>query len=127
VDWNEKYSVGDALIDNEHKVIFDLINQIEGADSLGEITTFIASTLESYVSEHFHHEEFYMAKIGYPDLEEHRQHHEEFAAKAVQMIDELGGGNSVQQMEVKTYLQNWLQNHILEEDMKFRDWVLSQK
>jgi hemerythrin len=127
MEWNDTYSIDGGEIDREHKIIIDLINQIEGAEALQDVTENITSTLETYVAEHFLHEEEYMASVGYPGLEEHKEMHRKFSNVAVNMIDELGSSGSVAQIELKTFLQNWLQAHILDEDMKIRDWVTASK
>ena len=123
--WEERYSIDGGEIDREHQIIFDLINQIEEVEAHQDITTDITSILEAYVAEHFLHEEEYMASVGYPGLDEHREMHRDFTAVATRLINDLGQGGSVAQIELKTSLQNWLQAHILDEDMKIRDWVQS--
>jgi hemerythrin len=127
MEWNETYSIDGGEIDREHMIIIDLINQIEEAEALQDVTENITSTLEAYVAEHFLHEEEYMESVDYPDMEEHREMHRKFSNAAVKMIDELGSSGSVAQIELKTFLQNWLQAHILDEDMKIRDWVKANK
>ena len=125
--WEERYSIDGGEIDREHQIIFDLINQIEEVEAHQDITTDITSILEAYVAEHFLHEEEYMASVGYPGLDEHREMHRDFTAVATKLINDLGQGGSVAQIELKTSLQNWLQAHILDEDMKIRDWVLENQ
>lgn len=127
MEWNDTYCIDGGEIDREHRIIIDLINQIEEAETLQDVTENITSTLEAYVAEHFLHEEEYMESVGYPGLIIHREMHRNFSNAAVQMIDELGSKGSVAQIELKTYLQNWLQAHILDEDMKIRDWVKANK
>ena len=37
MEWNDTYSIDGGEIDREHKIIIDLINQIEGAEALQDL------------------------------------------------------------------------------------------
>ncbi len=124
MEWKDKFSLGNEGIDNQHKMLFDLVGQIEAAASLRRSTEEIVATLKEYATRHFADEEAFMAAVGFPDLEAHREMHKRFAARVVGMEESLESGSPLAQIELKTFLQNWLEFHILDADMKIRDWVV---
>lgn len=90
----------------------------------------ILDRLKRYTIEHFSREEEYMTKAGFPGLGEHLKEHENFNewletirstyARFPQSPFIIGDS-------VNDYLQCWLRHHILTEDMKYRDYILSLK
>ena len=82
-DWRPEYSVGIAKIDDQHKSLFRLLGELSVAIiqiNQNDIK-YILNTLENYMLYHFSSEEHLMDKYDYPDLEEHKNEHEEFKAR----------------------------------------------
>jgi len=130
VVWNDDLSVSNDDIDDDHKGLFELINDLANADMSHDYINLIIDRLKKYTVEHFTREEEYMASIGYPGFEEHLAQHEEFKewletirstyARFPQSPFIIGDS-------VNSYLLRWLRNHILTEDMKYRDFILKQE
>ncbi|MDH5360558.1 MAG: bacteriohemerythrin [Gammaproteobacteria bacterium] len=128
--WTEKLSVGDAEIDEDHKELFDLINKLESADKSRSSMANIIGQLEDYANEHFSREEVLMREVGFPGYSEHVKEHHAFvewldtvkktysrAAESPFLISDL----------VNDFLEKWLCEHIMTEDMKYRDFILETK
>ena len=78
IKWKKEYKVGIKKLDNQHKKIIKILNQIIKLQETGkdekEIEK-ILSNLQNYIKEHFRTEEEYMLKYHYPRYEEHKKEH----------------------------------------------------
>lgn len=128
-----KYKTDIALIDDEHKHLFEIIEQTNNLihanmlhDKYDEIIHLL-NELKTYTEIHFSDEEFLMERISYPGIEAQKKAHSAFVDKLVHIdIDELDEIDSHQQtylFELINYLLNWLSNHILASDMKIGEYI----
>ena len=125
ITWNEAFSVGVDELDQHHRHLAELINQLaeHGADDLRSAAMVdILSALIGYAEYHFRKEEELMASTDYYDLEYHRQEHRHFC----EVISETCYGASLGLVGVKelfSYLTRWWRNHIMLEDMKYKPYL----
>ncbi|MEH6650994.1 MAG: hemerythrin family protein [Motiliproteus sp.] len=78
--WQEKMSINNKCIDDEHKYLFCLINSVEIAlklESGDKYITMLLDQLEEYTRDHFSHEEAIQIKIKYPYYPQHKQEHQQ--------------------------------------------------
>jgi hemerythrin len=121
--WKDAYSVGYAKIDEQHKKIIKLINDLYSAymkKSEPVSITRIMSELTSYAKEHFSEEERLFRQYNYIETEEHTKEHALFTRKIGEFVEECGKNEHLLSMKLTTFLQKWLINHILESDMKYK-------
>ncbi|MCW8836239.1 MAG: bacteriohemerythrin [Rhodospirillales bacterium] len=121
-EWNDSLSVGVSLVDEDHKLLIDLVNQMH--DSIGDpeeratLGTVLATLIE-YTKFHFAREEGVMEACGYPMLDKHREEH----AKLTQQVDDLEKkyktGDAHVGDEVMDFLKRWLTEHIMKSDTAF--------
>ena len=123
-DWDDKYSIGNAMVDAEHKKLFELAktayiyaNKSISKEQMKEI---IAGFF-SYMKEHFAHEEEYQKSIGYPRLEEHSKIHKEIVHSMSELITKTKNINEMKENLVMI-AKSWLLEHIMQEDMKIEEW-----
>lgn len=126
INWSDRYSVGVAKLDEQHKQIIGMLNRLvtspEARDANSETISEILTTMTRYSLEHFKTEEGLLKKHGYPDLDKHRQEHIAYRKKAIDFSTATSlGVESVPQILV-TYLFEWWTKHILEEDMKYKSF-----
>lgn len=120
--WKSEFSVGLKTIDQQHRVLVDLIDLLmaeqererSGSDELEAVST----ALLNYCRAHFAFEESVMTRIGYGDLREHRKIHEGFLDLADSKVQQLHAGQTNLQ-EIIDLLKSWLIDHILKEDVKY--------
>ncbi|WP_020674757.1 bacteriohemerythrin [Geopsychrobacter electrodiphilus] len=120
--WNEKYSVGVTELDEQHKSLIHMINEMHYAmnnDKGQEAITSIIEQMFAYMELHFSTEEGYMQQFGYLGLLAHQKSHEEFRSKARDLRERVSAGEFVLSFEILQFLSDWLQNHILVSDMKY--------
>ncbi len=117
--WDEKYNVGDKTINKQHQQLFKIGNEIQYA-KLSEAGKYVMKLLK-YTKNHFAHEEAYMKKNDYPELEQHKEMHDELIIK----LGEISSGfinNEDDFAQFKSFVYEWLTNHILHEDKKFFEY-----
>lgn len=122
VDWKPEYSVGNAEIDEQHRRLVGLINQLHDAMKAGgrhEDLMKIMNELVSYTRYHFAHEEKLMQRAGYPDLAAHQRTHRAMVEQVEKLRQEAGTSRAGFSIKLMGFLKSWLTDHILGSDMKY--------
>jgi hemerythrin-like metal-binding protein len=125
-EWTEKYSVGNPLVDAYHHIFFQMVEEFRTALSQRESQAMEdrIAFLVDYTLMHFDSEEKLMEKVGYPDLEAHKEVHRKFREDMLALQERYRSGEeAVNAEEVLRVVQNWFANHILGTDMEFRPFV----
>jgi hemerythrin len=120
--WEEKYSVGIQSIDNQHKEIFNHLNELLQAMKEGKaenVTTKIILELAKYAKIHFQKEEFFFQRFNYPQADEHIREHQLFIEKVESFKTEFKSGRITLTFELLSFLKNWIDHHIMEVDKKY--------
>ena len=120
--WNETYSVGVRELDEQHKSLIHMINEMHYAmnnDKGQEAISSIVEQMFDYMETHFRTEEGYMQQCDYLGLLAHQQQHEEFRGKARDLRERVNMGEFVLSFEIVQFLSDWLQKHIMVTDMKY--------
>lgn len=115
--WKEnEYSVGHAEMDDQHRLIFSIINELfsnENAKSKIEVLT----ELIDYSNVHFSSEEAMLNDISYEERFDHALLHDEYNKRLVYFLDHI---NDVEIEEIYEYAKLWWSSHVLVEDMKYK-------
>jgi|GEM_PF-43570 len=158
LEWTPAMSVGDPVMDADHRGLVRLINQLAGvagsgggaasADAGGgggtgtgagsgtgtgtgtgveggrgdesDVLEEVLDELLTYALDHFSREEEYLARAGYPGLEDHRSRHEELTRRVLDIHARFTAGFRIGVgAELAAVLTDWLRTHILEEDMAY--------
>lgn len=119
ISWDESLSVGISTIDEHHRYLFDLVNDLIevvanklGARELGRVL----KALGQYAMVHFMAEERMMQQYNYPRLHIQIQQHHIFLERMKEFNEELHQNPLIAQFEILVYLRNWLVAHIRDED-----------
>ncbi len=123
--WNESFSVGVRELDEQHKELIRMINKlIETRDTKvdSEMISDILTKMTKYAGYHFQTEEQYMIEYDYPDYSSHREQHKEFRKKTVAFCMDTMAYKETIPTEILSYLKNWLTNHILKSDIKYKSF-----
>ncbi|MCB1853155.1 MAG: hemerythrin family protein [Gammaproteobacteria bacterium] len=128
VEWSDKLSVGIEEIDDQHKQLANLVNRMHeaiqerhGNQVVGEIL----EELTNYTRIHFAVEESLMRILGYPDYEEHQEHHEQLLEQVVDLKAKVAAGKASIGFELMHFLKLWLTKHIMKEDMAYSGFFLA--
>ncbi len=129
IEWDESYSVGVGELDDQHKVLFRMIDkllEVPDARTGSKIITDVLSEMRAYTSYHFESEEKYMSECAYPDLEGHVRQHEYFCKKVDELLSNITGQQDVLLSDMTNFLYNWLSNHILGSDKKYAPYLIAR-
>ncbi len=128
--WDESLSVGVELMDEQHRVLFqcinDLLNAMEspgGARERGVVLGDVIAHLLDYTNFHFRAEEALMEKYQYPDLDVHKGEHKGFIDIVNKMSDAYASGDHYLSLSLLEFLVNWLKNHIMGTDRKYTPYI----
>jgi len=126
IQWTDSLSVGIDAIDNEHKKLLSMINQLQTAAHYKTDESLVESTLNDlidYTKYHFSREEALMKKNNYPDYDAHKKTHEEMVKQVSQFIDEYRVDKTRTIENVILYLKTWLINHIKGSDQNYAPYI----
>ena len=110
-------------IDEEHKRLFQMINEafelVEKTEDVTAIGQSLIANLKDYAATHLAHEEAYMESIHDPELPLQKTEHAAFAKTINEFkLDTTSPRNAKRSLnELLTYLVHWLYHHILSSDM----------
>lgn len=121
IPWDESLGIGIDVIDEHHRYLFLLINDLYGviADRQGarEVVRVVRS-LEAYAKVHFLAEEKMMRSYGYAEIDEHIRQHRAFEQSMTAFYEEMHSNPLVARVDVFSYVCQWLTQHIRKEDTK---------
>ena len=132
VTWEEKYATGIELIDNQHKELFNLTNQLHRA-CLGGVKEAVPVFLDTmnmmvhYFRFHFGAEEKLMERINYPDYQKHKQQHDTLEKNIYNSVKEFKEGNKSVTNNVVKILKEWVFDHIAVYDIQYASYIADQK
>ncbi len=129
--WDEGMSVGIDTLDDDHKKIIAILAELLSAahDKVSSKTIEeIFTELEHYVVLHFQREEELLTQINFTDLDNHKKSHQAFIDKIPELKQEWLAKDSFETAEKITYfLQQWIVNHILVEDLDYVKEIFNQQ
>ena len=118
--WDPTYSVGIAVIDEQHKRIIEYINELNKA-TLYQDNRSVNSVLlhlVDYTISHFSFEESLMEEANYTMLEAHKKVHQSFMQRIEFFKERYNNGEDITK-QLMNELQMWLINHIQHEDKDY--------
>lgn len=122
ITWNDTLSVGIKSIDDQHKKLVALVNDLhdgmmggKGNDVIGKVL----AELIAYTKSHFAAEETLMKNKNYPEYAAHKVEHDKLTKKAVELEQQFKAGKAAMTIEVANFLKSWLTDHIMKTDKKY--------
>ena len=113
---------GNAVIDREHRELFQAVNQLMDSCGKGQGRAMIMPSIQfllSYVDKHFAHEEQLQQSCGYPGIVAHKAFHAEYKKTLKEIMDQIPeAGPSVADLGKLNRHIAVLINHIRIEDKK---------
>ena len=131
--WSNDYLIGDETIDDEHKELFRIINafhdkwQARRENEDREAIAGVLNRLVSYAEAHFQHEETIMRGADFPLIDDHRSIHEGLFERIFQIHREYAEQDMRLEQHTLNFVRNWLLNHIIAEDYRFRDHLAAKQ
>ncbi|WP_198969829.1 bacteriohemerythrin [Xylophilus sp. ASV27] len=122
-EWADDMVIDGGPIDQDHRHLVDLVNELHTATSHGTGRSVVASILSRTIEstrEHLVREEELMARMAFPDLEAHKQVHAAFMEKLLQLQRRLDDGSITVASQLSEVLRDWLSLHIRRHDKEFQ-------
>jgi hemerythrin len=126
--WNDSLATGQPQIDDQHKKLFDAVNDLIKTAEAGKAEADIKKSLDfltDYTIKHFFDEQALQQKYQYPDYQNHVKYHEEFKATVRDLSHQLilkGTSKELVDDLCKKFV-DWLLNHIEIQDKKFAAYI----
>jgi|SRR5208283_5419601 len=122
--WTERLSVGVGVLDDDHKKLVAMVNELYDAMQAGhgrEHLGRILGELVQYTKGHFAREEAFFAKTGYPAAVPHKHEHEALTRQVIDVQQKYAAGHAATlSLDVMHFLKDWLVNHIQRSDQSYR-------
>lgn len=119
-----QYGTNVGFADDEHKILFGLLNKVYDDAIGGEARTTIGSSLDAliaYVVDHFAHEEKEMQAKKYAGFERHKAEHDALVIICAELQKKFHAGEADVTEEVGQMVKGWLDDHIPNFDMSYAD------
>jgi hemerythrin-like metal-binding protein len=127
--WKDEYSVGIEEMDNDHKKLLNLINQLQTAVHYYTGKEFEEKALDElvdYTKTHFKKEEKLMEENDFADLEAHKLQHQQFIDKVSHFVEQYKKDSDITMVDTLKFLKEWLIKHINGTDKEYGK-VLNEK
>ncbi len=128
--WIPSFNTNIDIIDQQHRMLVDLVNQLNEAHQTGKDRQILLKLIEKlgvYAATHFAREEDLFEAHGYPNADEHLQEHDYFEDMLFQFEDEFKAGKQDLTFNVLMFLSDWLVNHINGSDKDYIPFLTTNK
>ena len=127
-EMKNEYLTGIEMIDEEHTKLFEIADKLYNLlndqfipDKYDYILE-VVGELKDYAKKHFADEEAYMEKINYKRMFTQKIQHAEFVEKMSSYNPEkIDADQKEACMDILEFINNWLVEHILENDLKIAE------
>ena len=131
VQWQNSYSVGIKVIDDQHMKLVKLTNKlfascISGNERTKSDSIFMSVVNEviDYVGYHFSTEEKIMERINYPEYKRHKKEHVDFVKEVLAKVGEFKTSKANTSLYFVYFLRDWILQHIAVNDKKLGKYIL---
>ena len=120
--WNEKYNTGIKEIDDQHKKLVNILNELYESfidRTTNEKLKAVVQEMDRYTEYHFGVEEKYFKEFNYKGANEHITEHEIFIHKVKVFKQDIEEGKVSVTFQLMNFLRSWLIEHINGTDRKY--------
>lgn len=122
-EWDQRFDVEYEEITQQHKELIRLVNKLSEAmqnNKSREVMSEIIEEVVNYGIYHFDTEEALFDEYDYVNKTEHIAQHTYFKNKAKELVEANQDETFKLSIETLHFLVNWITEHILETDAKYR-------
>jgi len=127
VTWSQTFSVGVKVIDDQHKELLELVNDMYNhivGDEKAEKAFFkkIVKKTVNYIKVHFSTEEKILKAVKFQGYAEHKRAHDSFIFKVIENVRDYEDGKRVTLTSITHFLKDWILTHIAIEDKQYFEY-----
>ncbi|MCK5367822.1 MAG: hemerythrin family protein [Cyclobacteriaceae bacterium] len=129
IEWNERYIFNIREIDDQHKKLVGMLNELYDAHNEGKVIKIMINIIRrliEYTKYHFSTEEKYFDQFDYPEKVEHKQEHKEFCETVLDFEKKIKNGEVLLSSEVLSFLKEWLISHLEGTDKKYVPFLIEK-
>lgn len=127
LQWRDQLSVGNDLIDSDHKYLIEIINKAEvnlKANNRAALLR-VLDELSAYGKTHFEREELIAHAVGYPGAAQLHESHGNLVTALDKFRDDTGSvWTADAATQFTTFLRDWLIQHLIKEDLPMKPWLI---
>lgn len=121
INWEERYTLGIPVIDEEHKRLVELCNNLyksilsvqkNSSEERKEAVKNALRECADYTQTHFKNEEKLMQLCKFSGFDAHKKEHNEFIKKILEKIQDFDHENFVSSLQFVKFLYDWILYHI---------------
>ena len=132
VVWEDRYATGIEMIDEQHKMLVVLTNELyeaclTGSEAKEAMFKKAMGRMVDYVRKHFAEEQLLLERIKYPMFLEHKQEHETLVKNILEAAKEHDEGKIFTANNFVRTLRDWVFGHIGVTDRLYANYVAEQK
>ncbi|HJP19015.1 MAG: hemerythrin [Gammaproteobacteria bacterium] len=128
IKWTDNYSINIKEMDEQHKKLVGIINDIWEAKQIDKDFEVLEKTftdLIEYIEFHFGNEERLLEQHNYDYFDVHRLEHKIIIEEISNLHKKYCSGNNIV-AEMVHFLSSWLTGHILDKDKKYAVFLNSK-
>jgi hemerythrin len=126
--WSDSYSIGIKFIDDQHKGLLDIVNDLFSHSTGNEIEELlyfkeVIQQAVQYVKNHFQIEEKLLISAKYPGYAEHKKAHDQFTLTVVSSAKDFESGKRLVLEKFAYFLKDWILSHIAVMDKQYAAYL----
>jgi hemerythrin len=122
--WDDRYSVGIAAVDHEHRELIDLVNSLYdeavAQRSKDAVLNFFGDLFKA-ISAHFALEERFMRERGYDQLMPHKNDHERLMDEIRDIMEDFEASAQFDDRLLAEALDAWFSRHFESHDARLHN------
>ncbi|MFZ2307771.1 MAG: bacteriohemerythrin [Rhodoferax sp.] len=125
-EWAKDMVIDHGPIDEDHRQLVEMVNVLHSATSEGrgvEVVDDVLHKVIDYTLGHLQREEALMASVHYPQLEQHRRQHQQFADELNALKRKYESGSITVAAQLSLVLREWLSLHIRRSDKEIAPFL----
>tara|TARA_B100000315_G_scaffold107277_1_gene98476 strand:+ start:1084 stop:1488 length:405 start_codon:yes stop_codon:yes gene_type:complete len=124
--WSDQYSVNIKEIDEQNKMLLDIVNEFDEAVGESKEEETLEKTIDlslHYVNSYFTKQEELMKKYGYPNFDDHKDQHNKIIEELFHICKKHKEGDKEVARKIAFFFGYWLNTHVLIEDRKLGEFL----
>ena len=131
ITWNDNFTVGIKLIDDQHKELVNITNELydaclKGGDEAAACFKKTIRMMVNHAKEVFTYEEDLFQQTSYPAMAQHKAQHREFIKTILEHEKKFQSGVRFAPNSFVRYLMDWISSHIAVSDKNFGIYYAEQ-
>lgn len=125
ITWSKDLALGIDFIDDDHRILVELLNQVDACIAAREESATLGSALNAlleYARHHFRREELLLELCVFPGLARHRDEHTRLSAELAEVNRRFAESPDAVEIEsARAFLHRWFVDHLHSHDEAFRN------